>query len=57
MVSGFKQREGRFRLDIRRKFIIVMVVRDWHRLLRNVMEASSLEVLKARMGGALSNQI
>jgi len=32
-----------------------MVVRQWNRLLSEVMEASSLEALKARLDGAVSN--
>ena len=31
------------------------MVRHWHRLLREVVDALSLEILKIRLDGALSN--
>jgi len=54
--SGFKVQEGRFTLDMMKVFTI-RVVRHWHRLPREVVEASSLETFKVRLDGALSTLI
>ncbi|KFQ72207.1 hypothetical protein N335_13698, partial [Phaethon lepturus] len=48
-------KEGKFTLDIRKKFFTIGVMRQWNRLSREVVDASSLEVFKARLDGALSN--
>jgi len=55
--NGFKQKEGRFRLDIRKKFFTMRVVRHWHRLPREVINAPSLETFTVRLDGTLSNLI
>ena len=55
--NGFKLKEGRFRLDIRKKFFAMMVVKHWNMLPREAVDDPSLEVLKARLDGALSNPV
>ena len=57
MALNWKREEGRFRLDIRKKFFTVRVVRLWNRLPKKVMDASSLEAFKATLDGALSNLV
>ena len=56
-VNGFKLEEDRFRLDKRKKFFTVRVVRHWSRLPREVVAAPSLAVFKARLDGAWSNLV
>ena len=55
--NGFKLEEGRFRLDIRKKFFIMREGRHWNMLPSEVVDAPSLEAFKARLDGALSNLV
>jgi len=55
--NGFKLKEDRFRLDIRKKFFTVRVVKQWIRLPREMADAPSLETFKVRLDRALSNLI
>jgi len=55
--NGFKLKERRFRLDVRGKFFTLREVRCCNRLPREVVVAPSLEVVKARLDGALGNLV
>jgi len=55
--NGFKLREGRFRLDIRKIFFTIRVLKHWNRLPREVVEAPSLETFKAMFDSALSSLV
>ncbi|KFV65937.1 hypothetical protein N307_04592, partial [Dryobates pubescens] len=55
--NGLKMEQGRFRLDIRRKFFTLRVVKHWKRLPRDVVEAPSLETFKIRLSVALGSLI
>ncbi|KFQ03794.1 hypothetical protein N330_02923, partial [Leptosomus discolor] len=55
--NGFKLKESRFGLDIRRTFFTMRVVKHWNRLPREVVEAPSLEIFKIRLDRALSNLV
>ena len=50
-------KEERFRLDMMGKFFTKRVVRCWHKLPREAVDAPSLEVFKARLDGALGSLV
>ncbi|KFZ54506.1 hypothetical protein N338_03068, partial [Podiceps cristatus] len=55
--NSFKLKEGRYRLDIRKEFFTMRVVKHWNRLPREMVEAPSLDTFKARLDVALGNLI
>ena len=55
--NGFKLRQGRFRLDIRRNFFTQGVVKHWSRLSKEVVDTPSLEAFKARLDVALGSLV
>ena len=55
--NGFKLRQGRFRLGIKRKFSTQKVVTHCNRLPKEVVDAPSLEAFKARLDVALGSLV
>ena len=55
--NGFQLRQGRFRLDIRRRFFTQRVVTHWNRLPKQAVDAPSLEAFKARLDVALGSLV
>ena len=51
---GFILKE-RLILNVRRKFFAQRMVRFWHRLPREAVDAPSMEAFKARLDGALGS--
>ena len=55
--NGLKLRQGRSRLDIRKKFFTQRVVTHWNRLPKEAVDAPSLEAFKARLDVALGSLV
>ncbi|KFW71331.1 hypothetical protein AS28_08016, partial [Pygoscelis adeliae] len=55
--NGTKLHQGKFRLDIRKRFFTGRVVSHWNRLPREVVMAPSLSAFKERLDNALSYMV
>ena len=53
----FKLGQGRFRLDIRKKFFTQRVVTHWNRLPKEVVDTPSKKAFKARLDVAMGSLI
>lgn len=48
-LENFKQKEGRFRLEIRKTFFTIGMVRPWIKLSREIVDASSMKMFKVSL--------
>jgi len=56
-ILAFQLKEHKFRLNVRKKSFAISNVKHWNRLLRELVDALSLETFKVRLDRALSNLI
>ena len=54
---GHKLKRRRLHLNIRKHFFTARVTKHWHRLPREVVEFSSLEIIRSHLDVVLDNQL
>ena len=57
MIGQGGMAQGRFTLDIRKKFLTQRVVTHWNRLPKEAVDAPSMEAFKARLDVALGRLV
>jgi len=55
--NGSKLHQGRFRLDVRKRFLTERVLKHWNRLPREMVNVPSLSLLKRPLHSALNNML
>jgi len=55
--NGFTLKEDKFRLDTRRIFFTLRLVKHWNGLPRKVVDVPSLETFQVRLDGALRHLV
>jgi len=56
-INSLKLERREFHTNMQKNFFMVRVMEHWNRLPREVVEALSLEVFKARLDGALDSLV
>lgn len=56
-VNGSKLNKDQFRLEVKKKFFMLGGIKHWHKLPREVVDASSLETFNITLDRALGNMI
>ena len=57
MENGFKIKEGRYWLAFRNKSFTQRMVKHWHMLFSEAVDAPSLEVFTTKLAGALGSLV